>query len=412
MPPAAAASGAGPTRRASAVSCAGRGPRAGATGSPGRQRPGHDAVVVRRSPPRAARSGHRHRRAAAARAASRARSARSAGSATKPDSCASKRGMKKLPDCRKSPANASGEAPLGVQHRQAAEADPGAQGRRTATASAMAGRTRVASVRAYSALAEYHSSRSPGARRATRWRRERARGDVRRAVVGEPRELVELGAVVDDEQGQRLVVADAVRAARSRPRARRPARSTRRSGGRWRRAPARRPATPAPRSPAARTTDFSPNAPGARSGLAGSVHCSCPPSARCTSSAYSKRSSAGAGIRSVQPSPSRAKGSAATGKPRSVASRTPASASSGSERRRTIESRSTSGPVAAIGDDTAGKLAGTGGRPWARAPEMRRCPPPLTVRLVGGPTAVLDYARPAPAHRPDLRPARRARRAG
>ena len=41
--------------------------------------------------------------------------------------------------------------------------------------------------------------------------RERARGDVRRAVVGEAREPGRvLGAVVGDEQGQRLVVASAV----------------------------------------------------------------------------------------------------------------------------------------------------------------------------------------------------------
>ncbi len=47
--------------------------------------------------------------------------------------------------------------------------------------------------------------------------------------------------------------------------------------------------------------------------------------------------------------------------------------------------------MAAIGDDTAGKLAG--GRPTTRPGRQNEAmPPTLTVRLVGGPTAVLDYA--------------------
>jgi hypothetical protein len=192
-------------------------------------------------------------------------------------------------------------------------------------------------------------------------------------------------------------------------RARRRARSTRRSGRRRGRARARRPATPAPRSPAAATTDFSPNAPGARSGLAGSVQCSCSPSARCTASAYSKRPSAGAGIRSVQPSPSRTKGSAGTGKPRSVASRHAGERLVGSERRRTIESPSTSGPVAAIGDDTGRQASALrsprGPLALRRAPRtMKRClrhVPPAHRR----PDRRARLRRPAPAHRPDLRPA-------
>ena len=78
--------------------------------------------------------------------------------------------MKKLPDCRKSPAKASGKRRWACSIANAPRLTPAPTGRRTATASAMEGRTRVASVRAYSALAEYHWSRSPGATSATRWR--------------------------------------------------------------------------------------------------------------------------------------------------------------------------------------------------------------------------------------------------
>ena len=48
--------------------------------------------------------------------------ARSAGSAGSRDSCASKRGVKKLPDCRNSAAERARVAALGVQHRERAEA--------------------------------------------------------------------------------------------------------------------------------------------------------------------------------------------------------------------------------------------------------------------------------------------------
>ena len=78
--------------------------------------------------------------------------------------------MKKLPDCRKSPAKTSGKRRWACSIASAPRLTPAPTGRRTATASAMAGSTRTASVRAYSALAEYHWSRSPGASSATRWR--------------------------------------------------------------------------------------------------------------------------------------------------------------------------------------------------------------------------------------------------
>jgi hypothetical protein len=57
-----------------------------------------------------------------------------------------------------------------VQHRQRPEADAGAHRPAHRDPSAIAGSTRLASARAYSALAEYHWSRSPGATSATRWR--------------------------------------------------------------------------------------------------------------------------------------------------------------------------------------------------------------------------------------------------
>ena len=237
---------------------------------------------------------------------------------------------------------------------------------------------------------------------------QRARGDVRRAVVGEPCELVELGAVVRDEQVQGLVVArvlgppdrdlelGAERARRdgeavggaghplgAQPRRRRVARQLDAPTSRRTR-PARAAGWPD------RSTARARRRPAARRARTRSDR------------------ARGAGIRSVQPSPSRAKGSAATGKPRSVAS------SHAGERLVGVgEAQDDRVPLherARGGDRRRHRRQASGPRApsEARTPECRdalhahraaRRRPHRRARL----------RRPAPAHRPDLRPARRAR---
>ena len=77
--------------------------------------------------------------------------------------------MKKLPDCRNSPANAPGSRCWACSIASAPSEAPTPTGApRTATSAATAGSTPRTSAPAYSGEAEYHSSRGPGASSATR----------------------------------------------------------------------------------------------------------------------------------------------------------------------------------------------------------------------------------------------------
>ena len=112
--------------------------------------------------------------------------------------------MKNAPDCRNSAAERAGRARWACSIASAAEARAhadGAAGDRNRVASA--GTTRRRSARAYSAEAEYHWSRSPGASSATRCGGSVAGRDHRGRVAREAGELVVLGPVVGDEQRQR-----------------------------------------------------------------------------------------------------------------------------------------------------------------------------------------------------------------
>ena len=130
-----------------------------------------------------------------------------------PRSWPSSSGTKKLPDCRKSPANAPACRCWACSIASAPSEAPIATGApRTATSAPTAGSTPRTSAPAYSGEAEYHSLRGPGASSATRCGGSVPLGDRGGAEVRQPRQLRVLGAVVGHEQRQRVAVAGVGRA--------------------------------------------------------------------------------------------------------------------------------------------------------------------------------------------------------
>ena len=293
--------------------------------------------------------------------------------------------MKKLPDCRNSPAKASGKrrwaCSIASAPRLTPSADRGAHRNRVGDRGqhARGQRARVQRAGGVPLVA------IAGRQQRDAVARERAGRDLRGGVVGEARELVELGAVVGDEQRQRLVVARVVGTPDGDLQL--GAQGARRDGQRVGRA--RRPlgSQPRRRRVAGQLDDrlLAERAGGAqRVGRIGR-RCSRAPSARCDrervlEAPELRAPACAASIRLPRArSGPRGDREAAVGR---TAGRRPAPARDRGGGRR-CEPRSTSGPAAAVGDDTAGTLAG-----------VTTMPPPasLTVLLVGGPTAVLEYA--------------------
>ena len=173
--------------------------------------------------------------------------------------------MKKLPDCRNSAPNVPGARRCVTSMASAPRLAPMPTGSRPAASAAPARRRRTA--RASTApSAEYHSSRGPGASRATRCGGSVTGGDHRAAVAGEAGELVVLRPVVGHQQRQGWPSP----ALQMRPSTSRRVRGARIASS------SSSPSTASAVEPRGRLvaavsrTDFSPNAPGARCGLAGS----------------------------------------------------------------------------------------------------------------------------------------------
>ena len=187
----------------------------------------------------------------------------------KPDSCGSSSGVKKLPDCSSSPSNTSGCAAVRVQHRQRAEADPdadphgrcrAASGSTRSTSVARVGRVgrvpRVALARVRAAPRAAAAAARPRCRRPRYWAKPPSCGELR--------------AVVHDHQRRRSPVRPSgVQSGAGRPS--RPARGASTSSGSCAAAPRAASSQAGATYPGNAITDLSPNAPGARSGLAGSV---------------------------------------------------------------------------------------------------------------------------------------------
>src|SRR5579872_437431 len=190
------------------------------------------------------------------------------------------------------------------------------------------------------AEAEYHSSRSPGGRSATRNGESTSRSIIAPAYRVSSASSAYSGPSWAISSGSWPSPGDQMRTSRSRSCTRSgrfsivpsSAGHSSHSGGTY---------------SGASATDFSPKTPGARSGLPGSHTTSVPPSGPETSSWYSSRSSRIGGRRSTQPPSSRSNAGSSSG--RSEHSRTTANRSSGSS------TRSTSSMTAPrIADDRSG----------------------------------------------------------
>ena len=295
--------------------------------------------------------------------------------------------MKKLPDCRKSPAKTSGKRRWACSIASPPRLAPAPTGARTATASAIAGSTRVGERARVQRARRVPLVALAGRQQRHAMARQRPGGDLRGRVVGEPRELIELGAVVGDEQRQALVVAA--------------------SSGRQRvtcsSAPSALDATVsasvAPGHPlggqprrllVARQRHHRLLAERAgraqRVGRIGPVLVACRRRAGPRARTRSGRAPAPASAASIR----RPRATNGAGGDREAAiGRQPHAGEllvgvGEAEGDRVAAARAA--PVAAIGDDTAGRLTGTN-------PAMAVSPPSsLSVLLVGGPTAVLEYA--------------------